>query len=111
MLINYYHTSFNDLDYKHRLQIIYPIFYILLYAMNACTRGKPYQNNMVPSTRRFSLRCLGVNQVWVVFNLLIVIFISPWNWLTDHLWPLALKLSIGEASNLIHERQKDSHSC
>ena len=53
----------------------------------------------------------GVNQVWVVFNLMIVIFISPWNWLPDHLWPLALKLSIGEASNLIHERQKDSHSC
>ena len=53
----------------------------------------------------------GVNQVWVVFNLMIVIFISPWNWLADHLWPLALKLSTGEASNLIHERQKDSHSC
>ena len=44
MLINYNHTSFNDLDYKHRIQIIYPIFYILLYAMNACTRSKPYQN-------------------------------------------------------------------
>ena len=46
MLINYNHTSFNNLDYKHRIQIIYPIFYILLYAMNACTRSKPYQNNM-----------------------------------------------------------------